>query len=196
MEYLPGNVGQAYLDNKDLVKMRDIYRRLGFHLVTDIHNIHMDDSVPLPVYDLVHPNIDTIVPVELIDEARSVLGVDFLTTYSLVHGDYGPNNIILHQSNIKIVDWEFAGWGSPLFDIAWVIWFAHHHYPNYGKELSEIFLKEYRTHAGITINKTLIKAFAVSRVIYILGRISETNVEGLAEWRKRLAWTLKADFID
>ncbi len=51
---------------------------------------------------------------------------------SLVHGDYGPHNLILSPdaSEVRgIVDWEWARRGDPTEDLAWVEWIirVHHH---------------------------------------------------------------------
>ena len=194
MDYLPGTVGQRYLDNNDMVKSYDIYKQLGIHLANDIHSICLDNSVALPVLELVSPNIDSIVPKNLLNETMSALDVNFPDIISLVHGDFGPQNIIINQRDIKIVDWEFAAWGNPIYDIAWVVWFVHLHYPYLCKELSKIFLNEYLTYANIKIDQALIKAFAVSRVVFILSLISKDNIESRTEWIRRLTWTLKTDF--
>jgi len=225
MDYLPGSVGQRFLDCGDMPKTRDMYRQLGTILAEHVHFVCVDAAAELPMLELVHSNMDSFVPADLLDEVRRALDVGFTDVVSLVHGDFGPQNIIVYQTeakatdnakitddakttayakiidetrtidNIKIVDWEFAGWGNPLFDIAWVVWFVHLHYPRICKEMSAIFLREYRTHSDICIDKKLLKAFAVSRVVFILGLISMDNVPGRTEWIRRLTWTLGVDFM-
>lgn len=196
MDYLVGSVGQRYLDSRDMKKSHEIYRLLGFHLAKDIHSICVDNNITLPIIKLENPNMHAFVPAGLLDETNSVLGVSYPNTISLVHGDFGPQNIIFQPDSIKVVDWEFAGWGNPLYDIAWVVWFVHLHYPHLCKELSATFLNEYRLHSDVKINKQLIKAFATSRVVFILSLISMDNIEGRDEWIKRLRWTLGTDFMD
>ncbi len=49
----------------------------------------------------------------------------------LVHGDYDPANILVDKKNgvweiAGILDWEFSFSGSPLFDIATMLRYAHH----------------------------------------------------------------------
>jgi hypothetical protein len=36
----------------------------------------------------------------------------------LVHGDYGPTNILLDGDRVQIIDWEHARWGDPYEDLA------------------------------------------------------------------------------
>lgn len=39
---------------------------------------------------------------------------------SLVHGDYGLNNILIHQDRVStILDWEFAHIGNPIYDLGY-----------------------------------------------------------------------------
>jgi aminoglycoside phosphotransferase (APT) family kinase protein len=44
-----------------------------------------------------------------------------LQTVSLIHGDFNPANILVHQrrpDRIKLIDWEWAGFGMPHADMA------------------------------------------------------------------------------
>ena len=95
MDYLPGIVGQRYLDQGDMEKLYDIYKQLGFHLANDIHSICVDSSVALPILEFINPNIDRIVPANLLDKVKSAFDVSFPSVISLVHGDFGPQNIII-----------------------------------------------------------------------------------------------------
>ncbi|MFZ3565640.1 phosphotransferase family protein [Streptomyces sp. BH097] len=43
-------------------------------------------------------------------------------TEVLVHGDFGPNNLLLDPGTFEVtavVDWEFARFGAPVADLAW-----------------------------------------------------------------------------
>lgn len=42
---------------------------------------------------------------------------------ALVHGDYSPKNILIHQGRAILLDFEVVHWGDPAFDIAFL---AHH----------------------------------------------------------------------
>ncbi len=51
----------------------------------------------------------------------------------LVHGDFGPNNILLDPLDFTVtalLDWEFAHLGSPLEDLAWCEWIVRTHHPD------------------------------------------------------------------
>jgi aminoglycoside phosphotransferase (APT) family kinase protein len=49
----------------------------------------------------------------------------------LVHGDYGPNNVLLDpaaEEVVAILDWEWAHAGNPLEDLAWCEWIVRMHH--------------------------------------------------------------------
>ncbi|HEV2527410.1 MAG TPA: phosphotransferase [Thermomicrobiales bacterium] len=42
-------------------------------------------------------------------------------TRALVHGDYGYNNLLVHEGRVSaVIDWSIARWGDPLYDVAWL----------------------------------------------------------------------------
>ena len=60
----------------------------------------------------------------------------------LVHGDFGPQNLILQQKTQKpaaMLDWEWAHLGSPVEDLAWVEWFIRMHHQKQLKHLAIFF---------------------------------------------------------
>lgn len=60
----------------------------------------------------------------------------------LVHGDYGPNNMLFDpvtHATTAIVDWEWAHAGDPVEDLAWCEWIIRMHHPDAGDYLRELF---------------------------------------------------------
>jgi aminoglycoside phosphotransferase (APT) family kinase protein len=60
----------------------------------------------------------------------------------LVHGDYGPNNVLLDATAstvVAIVDWEWAHQGDPVEDLAWCEWIVRMHHPQQGGSLGCFF---------------------------------------------------------
>ncbi|MGI8434055.1 MAG: aminoglycoside phosphotransferase family protein [Nocardioidaceae bacterium] len=51
----------------------------------------------------------------------------------LVHGDYGPQNMLLDQHHrvTGLLDWEFAHRGSATEDVAWAEWIVRMHHPTH-----------------------------------------------------------------
>jgi tRNA A-37 threonylcarbamoyl transferase component Bud32 len=60
----------------------------------------------------------------------------------LVHGDFGPQNLILSQKSRQpaaLLDWEWAHLGSPVEDLAWVEWIMRMHHQNQLKFITVFF---------------------------------------------------------
>jgi aminoglycoside phosphotransferase len=60
----------------------------------------------------------------------------------LVHGDFGPNNVLLHPESFAVtalLDWEFAHLGDPIEDLAWCEWIVRTHHPHHTDALADFF---------------------------------------------------------
>jgi thiamine kinase-like enzyme len=198
MDYVHGVNSQRFLDNDDTVKAREIYKLLGIRLAKDIHSMKQrNGNSDLPIIELINVDIDSLdfVPSVLKNIVKRILNISVKEEKTLIHGDYGPHNTIISNDSMFVIDWEWAGWGNPLQDVAWVVWFVHLHYPYFCKELSEIFLNTYSLYSDIRITEELVKAFSISRVINILERIKNANIDIKNEWLRRLEWTLQTNFV-
>jgi aminoglycoside phosphotransferase (APT) family kinase protein len=59
-----------------------------------------------------------------------------------VHGDYGPQNLLLEPASLVVVavlDWEFAHDGNPVEDLAWAEWIVRMHHPDAVGHLPALF---------------------------------------------------------
>ncbi|HEY3869313.1 MAG TPA: phosphotransferase [Actinocrinis sp.] len=71
-----------------------------------------------------------------------VIGAPAGTGQVLVHGDFGPNNVLLDPVSFAVtgvLDWEFAHLGDPLEDLAWCEWIVRAHHPAQRDALAEFF---------------------------------------------------------
>ena len=60
----------------------------------------------------------------------------------LVHGDYGPNNVLLDPAALAVtavLDWEWAHAGDRAEDLAWCEWIVRMHHPRRVSLLGEFF---------------------------------------------------------
>jgi aminoglycoside phosphotransferase (APT) family kinase protein len=60
----------------------------------------------------------------------------------LVHGDFGPNNLLLDPATFEvtaIVDWEWAHTGEAVEDLAWTEWIIRRHHPDDTAALTHLF---------------------------------------------------------
>lgn len=58
-------------------------------------------------------------------DPRRVFGDDAAATSVVVHGDFGPNNILLDRTTMQVVavvDWEWSHAGDPVEDLGWCEW--------------------------------------------------------------------------
>jgi Ser/Thr protein kinase RdoA (MazF antagonist) len=67
---------------------------------------------------------------------------DHPSTHVVLHGDSGPNNILLDPHDYAVtalLDWEFCGVGPAIGDIAWCEWIVRMHHPNSTGSLTAFF---------------------------------------------------------
>lgn len=60
----------------------------------------------------------------------------------LVHGDYGPNNVLFDPVTFEataVLDWEWSHVGSPVEDLAWCEWIVRMHHPPAVRFLDRFF---------------------------------------------------------
>jgi aminoglycoside phosphotransferase len=105
LERLAGVPGQELLEQQPTKVLRAVGR-----LARRVHEMDLDQVV------------DRLVA----DDEGSAGGV-------LVHGDFGPQNVLLDPSTVRptaLLDWEFAHLGRPVEDLAWAEWIVRtHHAP-------------------------------------------------------------------
>jgi tRNA A-37 threonylcarbamoyl transferase component Bud32 len=65
-----------------------------------------------------------------------------LPTLPLVHGDYGPQNMLFDPDTFAvtaILDWEWAHPGDPIEDLAWAEWIVRTHHADQLDALDALF---------------------------------------------------------
>jgi len=107
----------------------------------------------------------------------------------IVHGDFGPQNLLLDDHGITaLVDWEFAHRGEPIEDLAWAEWIVrmHHHH-------AIDALDELHHGAGLDFDWTTRQAAMVQRCEALVRYCELHRSDGAEQWRTRLqrteAWT-------
>jgi aminoglycoside phosphotransferase (APT) family kinase protein len=111
----------------------------------------------------------------------------------LVHGDYGPDNLLLDAAAhevLAVVDWEWAHTGDPVEDMAWCEWIVRMHHPEHVAALSYLF-EGYGCRPAWTDRKHAM--VAQNRVLLALCEREEPSGEGARLWQQRLrvteSWT-------
>jgi len=108
----------------------------------------------------------------------------------LVHGDYGPNNVLLDPAAADItavLDWEWAHAGDPAEDLAWCEWIVRMHHPRRVSLLGDFF----GAYGGPIPPWPARQAIMAGRCRSLLGfcRRQDPGGGGEALWAHRLAVT-------
>ncbi|WP_138751664.1 aminoglycoside phosphotransferase family protein [Paenibacillus sinopodophylli] len=204
MDYMNGRNGQSILDSEDWERGTILYKSMGKLLALQIHTHQFDgNDKGIRQSNLARLKEDDLVleyvPDELAKLSKEILSEAELNEeqWVLTHGDYGSHNVLFEaERHVNVLDWEWAEWGNPLGDVAWVCWFTKLHYSGQAHLLNTVFIKEYLAHYPSTISSEQLKACCVHKVWNILMRVSHAPVEVQTEWVRRLEWTIHMDFSD
>jgi len=111
----------------------------------------------------------------------------------LVHGDYGPNNVLLDQrasAVIAVLDWEWAHAGDPLEDLAWCEFVIRLHHPADAWALAGFYESYGSRPAWPDLHDAIIER--CDSMLELCKRW-EPDGAGVANWTERLAivrtWT-------
>lgn len=193
MRRLPGlNALTFYSDNPALLE--SVAASLG-RLLAAVHR------APIVVAD---PDLQLAARFRRVYEGLPALGLDpdihallvaslehrawHSVTPGLVHGDAGVHNLLWHAGALALVDWEWAGWGCPLLDLAWIAWtLAWRRAP---AALWQIVLAAYGDGPASSgdCSPGALRALALGQMAAILHRVQDVP-EARAEWLRRVRWT-------
>jgi aminoglycoside phosphotransferase (APT) family kinase protein len=105
----------------------------------------------------------------------------------LVHGDFGPQNLLFDADSFEVVavlDWEFAHRGRPVEDLAWAEWIVRMHHAAAVSELGALF-----DGYGDRPCWADLQASMISRCEGFRAAAEQTGGESQALWHERLAIT-------
>lgn len=107
----------------------------------------------------------------------------------LVHGDYGPNNLLLDPSGQQvtaIVDWEWAHAGEPVEDLAWCEWIMRMHHPDQVASLGELFDGYGYQPTWAARHQAMVRR---CRYYFVLTELDEPGGDVAVRWQDRLSIT-------
>jgi aminoglycoside phosphotransferase (APT) family kinase protein len=120
-EWVDGETGASWLDDSD--RACHLADRMG-RLARQLRAVHVDG--------------------DLFDGHRPAdpYAVDSPERFAFVHGDFAPVNVVVGADGEidALLDFEHAGTGSALLDVAWWGWVVRHHHPEAWKAAWPTFL--------------------------------------------------------
>ncbi|MEK3687901.1 phosphotransferase family protein [Paenibacillus sp. FSL R10-2736] len=204
MDCMPGVSAQSVLDAGDWARAEQIYSRMGQLLASQIHSQPyqlLEQGLRLSNRSALSQMIKRLefVPGPLSRDSLQLLSAADAQDqpWVLTHGDYGVHNILCEpEGTLHVLDWEWAEWGGPLNDVAWVCWFTKLHYPGQAQKLNAAFIRGYLSGNPLSFTPQQLKASSLYKVWNVLHRLRIAPKEVQREWVRRLEWTLNEDFSD
>lgn len=91
---------------------------------------------------------------------------------SIVHGDYSPKNVLVHEGQLVLLDHEVIHFGDPTFDLGFSM--THllskaHHLPNHGVEFLRAVQEYWDTYSQTAPTLTALPGFEARAVRQTLG---------------------------
>ncbi|WNS42384.1 aminoglycoside phosphotransferase family protein [Paenibacillus sp. MMS20-IR301] len=204
MDCMRGVNAQSVLDAGDWTRADWIYRNMGQLLAAQIHSRpYVQQASGIRVSN--RPGLAPMIrKLEFVPESLGRQSVQLLSAagdpeqpWVLTHGDYGVHNLLYEpESALHVLDWEWAEWGNPLNDVAWVCWFTKLHYPVRAAELNAAFMEGYLSVHPLSFSPQQLKAASLYKVWNVLHRLRIAPKEVQREWVRRLEWTLHEDFTE
>jgi hypothetical protein len=120
-------------------------------------------------------------------DSSTVAGLDG-TGAVIVHGDFGPQNMLFNPelgSIVGILDWESAHLGVPEEDLAWAEWIVRMHHPDATDTLADLF-----DASGLSVSWARRHDAMLRQCREILSYCESSGMErSAADWRQRLERT-------
>lgn len=107
---------------------------------------------------------------------------------TLVHGDFGPNNVLLRPDRIAVaavVDWEWAHFGEKLEDLAWCEWIVRIHHPECVDALPHL----YHGYGAVTPPWSRRRAAMLAKCRAFQAHAARRQDGSAAAWQRRTAIT-------
>jgi Ser/Thr protein kinase RdoA (MazF antagonist) len=110
------------------------------------------------------------------------------TGWVVVHGDFGPNNMLFDQDTFKVtglVDWEWAHPGDRIEDLAWCEWIVRRHHPRAIEDLDDLF-----SGYGVRPSWARRQQAAAARCESFVERFRSGPAAARRRWQENLSITL------
>jgi aminoglycoside phosphotransferase (APT) family kinase protein len=196
--WIPGEHGLAVLERAP-DQLEAVYHQLG-RLLARVHRTPVAAPEHAPqLADRIQHALAQLPALELEIDLRAALleGLQHpiwrAQPYALTHGDVGLHNLLWDGNITALLDWEWAGWGAPLLDLAWVYWTIQ--WRRLPPALWHSLLAGYDAGPALANGAPAddMRALALGQIAGILVR-SHGQPAAWQEWQRRLRWSLDLAF--
>lgn len=105
----------------------------------------------------------------------------------LVHGDPGLHNLLWDDPDLALIDWEWAGWGDPRQDLAWIWWTMQ--WRKLPVAYWDAFLDGYNPEHPEELSAQSLQTIALGQIAFVLTQARDHEADW-QEWQARAEWTL------
>ncbi len=185
---LPGRNGLFVLEQQS-PSISALYQQLARHLA----QLH---AHPIPQHALLSEPIAQrasaafsdciqLLPTDMIATLTDGLhAMAELPAIHFIHGDPGAHNLLWDNRLTGLLDWEWAGAGHALLDLAWLKWTLR--FRNLGEAVWDAICVAYATMPAT--DERLMQRLAIGQMAAIIARLNEQPT-ARAEWLRRVAWS-------
>lgn len=192
IEFLPGTNGLTILAEEPHV-VPNLYLQLGralkqLHSVT-VSPMSPDKTMAKRTAEL-RDTLSTLpLPASLLEALLDSLAHEVwaLPNRQLVHGDPGLHNVLWQEPQLALIDWEWAGWGDPRQDLAWIWWTMQ--WRKMPQAYWESFLEGYMPEQPELLSAQSLQTIALGQIAFVLTQAYGNEADWL-EWQARAEWTL------
>lgn len=199
-EYIPNTKNLFEEMNKlDLEKLQTLFFFCG-ESIAKLHRFTIDATASMEQIPSINSNIDRISIDRTLAVQNYLLHTEQLlkeiTSYSMCHGDYGPQQVIFSENSNYIIDWESLCYTLPLYDIGWFSWITYLHIDDQSVVIQVLksFKQGYSSISSWDFTPKDIKSFAIRKIWEVLPRFVNQNLDISNAWIDRLDKALNTNF--
>jgi len=111
-------------------------------------------------------------------------------TYTMIHADLAPGNLVINEGNLHIIDFDDAAFGWHMYELATGV-YPYQEHPRFSEIISAVF-EGYRELRHLSAaSASLLKTFMLIRALSLIGwRAARPELLNQPEWSRGSKWTI------
>jgi len=111
-------------------------------------------------------------------------------TYSMIHADLAPGNLIINGEHLHIIDFDDAGFGWHMYELATGL-YPYQDHPRFSEMVNAVFDGYREVRQLDAESAALLNLFLLVRALAIVGwRAARPELSKLPEWSRGSKWTV------